>query len=551
MSNPSLFIFALAFSAEFVTPLHAVGFLKIFSGTSNDTLTEADIRTSLLSEIESDSGAFDTSSRISLMKEALQPIFAALPKNKYGNLDRTAVRYALHRVFVMRHGWVIKGLSPHASPSNSSSKGVLKDKVPAYIEDLFEKRLHGKGLHLKELAIVGATLEHLIHNEAVDKLGEVYDVHGFLPTDVISSDQADQLLDTYMMGYIRSRSFKNMTRVEAKQLVGEMKVVYLAWGETQKFVRGIRTSIAQNRVDFIAMSKVVGAVNERFGSFQDQDCAEVKASLMKMEYSGSGRVKLADFYAPARNGQWQFQESLPYLKQLGVIDDFDRKNPSVMIPNYVASHANCIATSGFYTICCKNECEGILGYLEQKIAAPEGKTGVIATLVANLSSSTVLAPRELSANLLRRLDDIAMSHNGGVPLHGRLFAQWMHHAYPLECPFPHVAGTTSSLTADDWEIENGVASVANDEEMSQYVARASALAEEAKIDGGVAPWSFEEELLLGRTSSHGTTWSRVTSMPVSMRIVILVIASASLLYSLAQSSKSRLVMGKDSDLKMV
>jgi len=163
----------------------------------------------------------------------------------------------------------------------------------------------------------------------------------------------------------------------------------------------------------------------------------------------------------------------------------------------------------------------------------------------------VLAPRELSANLLRRLDDIAMSHNGDVPLHGRLFAQWMHHAYPLECPFPHVAGTTSSLTADEWEIENGVASVANDEEMSQYVVRASALAEEAKIDGGVAPWSFEEELLLGRTSSHGTTWSRVTSMPVSMRIVILVIASASLLYSLAQSSKSRLVMGKDSDLKMV
>jgi hypothetical protein len=270
---------------------------------------------------------------------------------------------------------------------------------------------------------------------------------------------------------------------------------------------------------------------------------------MKMEYGSSGRVKLADFYAPARHGQWQFQENVAYLKQLGAIDDFDRKNPSVIIANYVGSHANCIATSGFYTICCKNECEGIFGYLERRIAASEGKPGVIADLVAALPSSTVQAPRQLSANLLRRLDDIALSHNGAVPLHGRLFAQWLHHAYPLECPFPHVVGTTSSVTAEEWEVENGVISTASDDEMDSYISRASAGAAAFKVDeGGVAPWSFDEELVLGRTSSSGMSWLAVSS---SMRIVILVVASVSLAYSVFQSSKSRLLVGKDSDLKMV
>jgi hypothetical protein len=342
-----------------------------------------------------------------------------------------------------------------------------------------------------------------------------------------------------------------MTQDEARQLVAEMPEMYLAWEETQKFVRGIRTSTTQNRIDFTAMSKVVGTVNERFGSFQDKDCGDVKASLMKMEYGSSGRVKLSDFYTPARQGQWQFQENVAYLKQLGAIDDFDRKNPSVIIANYVGSHANCIATSGFYTICCKNECEGIFGYLERSIAASEGKPGAIADLVSNLPSSTVQAPRQLSATLLRRLDDIALSHNGAVPLHGRLFAQWLHHAYPLECPFPHVVGTTSSLTAEEWEIENGIVSTATDDEMDRYVSRGSTVTGDFKTDEGVAPWSFEEQLVLGRTSSSGMSWSALSSSPLSLRIVILGIASVSLAYSVFQSSKSRLIVGKDSDLKMV
>merc|ERR1719379_2353225 len=109
-----------------------------------------------------------------------------------------------------------------------------------------------------------------------------------------------------------------------------------------------------------------------------------------MEYRGTGRVKLSEFYKPALDGSWSFQESAGYLRQLGLLDESDPQQPSVMIANYMNSRANCIASSGFYTVCCKNECESLLGHLEQSIGTSHAQPSIIAVLVSNLSSSTVM-----------------------------------------------------------------------------------------------------------------------------------------------------------------
>ena len=50
---------------------------------------------------------------------------------------------------------------------------------------------------------------------------------------------------------------------------------------------------------------------------------------------------------------------------------------------------------------------------------------------------------------MARLDEIASLHAGPVPLHSRLFRQWMHHAYPRECPYPHEAGDLSVKIAKE------------------------------------------------------------------------------------------------------
>merc|ERR1719263_1524255 len=102
-----------------------------------------------------------------------------------------------------------------------------------------------------------------------------------------------------------------------------------------------------------------------------------------------------------------------------------------------------------------DECEDLLTHLENDIKASEAPAARIAGLVAALPSATVTAPRELSSTLRRRLDEIADTHSGTIPLHGRLFAQWMHHAYPRECPYPHIAGTTAPQAAKGWQDESG------------------------------------------------------------------------------------------------
>jgi hypothetical protein len=478
-------------------------FLKAVPKESKERVSEGDIQTSLLEEIEGTLGTGSATNRLRLLEAILKPMYDALPKNEYGNLGHTTVRHALHRLFIKRHGWSIKGLGRNAEDMNiTSSAGVLKDQVPTYIQNSFESRLGAKGLGLHELAVMASTLEHLIHKEAVSKLGDVYNVFDILPTEAVNKRQANELLDTYMMAFILGQDVANLTLREVEALNAEMPELFLAWRETQEFVRRIRSNITQTNensqsdFEFAALAKVAEVIGEEYGTFQNFECRQLKETLMKMEFAGSGRVKLADFYKPALGGGWQFQENVGYLRQIGALDESDPNSMSVILTNYLYSQANCIASSGYYSVCCIDECEGLLGHLEEEVASPEAKPSKIVSIVEKLSSSTVNSSRKLSARMLKHLDDIAASHAGTVPLHGRLFAQWMHHAYPRECPYPHMSGTTRQQTADEWMEETGIDSAATEEEMREFTTQNMSISLEEKEE--LLPWSSEEELLVVR-----------------------------------------------------
>jgi len=497
-------------AAALMNVVDANAFLKANSHLKEERMSEEDVQTSLLAEVEGAFGTGAASGRVKQLEAVLAPIYAALPKNEKGYLGHATVRYALHRLFVQRHGWVIKGLDAAGGHRNStSSAGVLKDQVPAYIQDLFEKRLGGRGFGLHELGVLAATIEHLVHSEAIKRLGHAFKVHNFLPTSLMSRDEANTVMDTYMTSYILGEDLSNMTLEGALELKAEMPELYMAWNETKDFVHDVQQNVikvegtaeqkASGELDFSLVARVADRVGEQFGHFQDKECQQIKASLVNMEEPGTGRVRLADFYKPAIGGQWQFQESVSYLRQLGALDETDASKPSVIIANYISSPSNCIASSSFYAVCCMDECEGLLGHLEQKIAAPEATSTRIAALVSELSSSSVAAPHKLSPALLDRLGEIAAQNGGSVPLHGRLFAQWMHHAFPRECPYPHVSGTTNPQTPDEWLESTGEETTATDAEMQVHVDRASATQPvQHKLDAAPLPWSPEEELLVLR-----------------------------------------------------
>merc|ERR1719476_194762 len=105
---------------------------------------------------------------VGALEEELRPLFTAMPKNEHGNLEPSVTRYALHRYFAQKYGWYVVGLEPAGGSFNASSPGdIMKDKVPAFIESLFERLLRGRGLGLREVAVFAATLMDLIQKETV------------------------------------------------------------------------------------------------------------------------------------------------------------------------------------------------------------------------------------------------------------------------------------------------------------------------------------------------------------------------------------------------
>jgi hypothetical protein len=257
----------------------------------------------------------------------------------------------------------------------------------------------------------------------------------------------------------------------------------------------------------------------------------MKRTLLKLEEAGTGRVPLADFYGGESDEDWQFTESVGYLRQLGALDERDPKNLRVLVANYMSGPNNCLASSGFYSVCCINECETVLSEVERRIAAPTAVPERLAEVMVDVPSATVKVPRSLPRALRERLDDIAGHHGGQVPLHGRLFSQWLHHAFPRECPYPHATGDTNPQTPDEWMAEGKEVVVTAEERKQHTTARNASTAradnEEPDFPMEGVPWSRIEELVhtkekvLATGAATGPSWSRTSAS------LVLLVATAS------------------------
>jgi hypothetical protein len=519
----------------------------------------------LLDELEAALGSghrHATEKRLKRIEQRLSPMFGAMIKNENGRLGSSAGGYMLHRLFVQRHGWLIRALEPagngQAAWNTSTPTAVLEERVPAHVVDLFEKRLGTHGLDVRELAVLAASLEHLVHNEALQRLKAAYLAKGMSQEDVLSEEEAVHLLDMYMAIYIHGFAHNNLTTLTsdvAQSMLDNILEVYPSWPETQQFLRETYKSVAPKRdyVYFNEIENVIAEVGERYGRFQDNECRQMKDWLVAAEdpsVGGAGRIRISDFYKQALNeGHWQFSEAAEYLRQLGALDDSDPTNPRVIIPNYIQSPSNCVASSAYYSVCCIDECEGILSRLEEMISEPEATPGMITSLVEIIPSATIPSNRTLSPWLHQRLNEVAEHHGGRVPLHGRLFQQWLHYAYPRECPFPHVSGTINPKRGTEMmEQENITADVISlsATDMKRVVAGAAPIRRrvpgtEAKAFEESAMWIMHEELAVGRQIRQPQLFERfgyAQGLAMLAAAVSLSVAGARSLQPMMQQSKA-------------
>ena len=126
-------LMALCLGSSLVSIADANAFLKSNPKLREERITEEDVQTSLLAEVEGTFGQGSASSRVKQLEAVLSPIYAALPTNENGYLGHATVHYALHRLFVQRHGWVIKGLDASGGHRNTTSgAGLLKEYPPGW-----------------------------------------------------------------------------------------------------------------------------------------------------------------------------------------------------------------------------------------------------------------------------------------------------------------------------------------------------------------------------------------------------------------------------------
>lgn len=476
----------------------------------------------------------------------LLPTFQSLPKTSEGRLQSAAVRYLLHRYFVDRHGWYVQGLEPGGQSWNSSSPTeVIRRHMGSEVQNIFEERLGTRGLSLHEVAVLTATLEGLVHREVLDRLHAAYGLSD------VSDKQGDtseglmlHVIDNYMLMYVLGLNHTAMTRSDLHANALAVDEVYPHWKETQKWVRQVRAEVvassAASRTAFGTTTRVLEEVADRYGRWQHTECSKLKDMLMKLEQPGTGRVPLATFYGAALAGNWQLMENKDYLRQMGSLDETDPQQPSVMIANYINGPSNCVASSAFYSVCCISECEALLGSLEREFAAPDVDPGRLARAVAALPSATVAAPRQLSADLESRLGDIAAQHGGRVPLHGRLFTQWLHHAYPRECPFPHVSGSLHPMTMERWLLHTGNDPVASEAYLRKQIeelrsnAQASKEQPDRSDDSRRLPWVEQEELLVSAAPPGATVHMELADVGQGLLLVATVVA-VSMAMTLARS----------------
>ena len=278
-------------------------------------MSQSVVRESLVAELQHAVTHGPGEIKLLRLEAFLKPMYAALPKNGFGKLGVEAVSYALHRFFVERHGWHVKGLEPGARAEGvSPAASILKDRVPSYMESMVEEQLGGQGFGLHELAVLAASLEHLVHDDSIGRLQSVFEAHDLPLTGGISERLVDEAIDTYLMVYIQGGNLTGMTpkKLQAKQ--ARLTKKDPSWRETRVWMRDIRRSVsyvARDRrnpfvdsgMSFGDAAHVVEEIGEQFGRWQDLECRSLKNILVDLDRDGTGRIPLSEFYRATLDGK--------------------------------------------------------------------------------------------------------------------------------------------------------------------------------------------------------------------------------------------------------
>lgn len=384
--------------------------------------------------------AKDSARRLFAVEEILRPTYEAYPKNSAGKIALQSLHSMVRGYFAEEHGWLFSGFEFTGSRSTKLSEAkLLHEKAEKVGIALEEAETAGEGLSLSDTVVAIAAVEHLVLQESVDLLHRAYELNKAEPKTSVTMHMLENLLESYLMIF---RGGRNALLATPEQHMHAREEFHQnpernSLGSLRAFYNeSIHSYGVQEGYSLSDTEQIVKDVALRYGRWQNAECEEMKSVLMTLDPRGTGRVPLDVFHAQPKNVHFSFTESEEYLKEINSLDTTRKGGPKVMIANYLASPSNCIAWSAYFSVCCLNECESLVNALEARVQTSEVPVETFLEVVADLSSSSVKAPRKLPPRLADMARSVAAVHSGVVPLLSGDFRRWFHFAFPNECHYP-------------------------------------------------------------------------------------------------------------------
>lgn len=490
---------------------------------------EASLRDAFQEVLQGGEGAI--AKHLETIESRIWITYKALPKNGLGRLGHRAVRYLVHNYFAREHGWQINGLEPHGNQEKVSSihaVNIIQDKAPALLESLLEAQRGDRGLSLMDTVTMVAALERLVFDESLVLLQASYTLNDLSPSEAINESSVHEVLSSYLLLFemgLKAKLVDSRTHRKLKMRAAEAGGNWPILMDFQQDAvlnndftkRAQLNPFVDKQYTFQVSSEIMEGLASGYGKWQNTECTQMKEHLMTLDPDGKGRVPLSKFYSEPDNADYHFSESMEYLAKIGALDN-TRAEPSVRIANYMTGPSNCIASSSYYSVCCLNECEVLMNELEAKVGAPNMEPKGLLGILINSSSASVDAPRQLPQVLTQKLHEIASYHEGAVPLHGRLFAQWMHHAFPNECPYPEITADSTVLTPSHWLDKKTITSMPV-EQRQKIVSEAG----DVSTSGGSheITWSDEEVLHAASSPTRPVAITLSSLIRLAMQIALL------------------------------
>merc|ERR1719281_2166442 len=104
-----------------------------------------------------------------------------------------------------------------------------------------------------------------------------------------------------------------------------------------------------------------------------------------------------------------------------------------------------------------------------------------------------------------------------VQLHGRLFAQWLHYAFPHECPYPHLSEKFKGINPVDLQSQTAFTISVTAAEINSTVQAEV----DFELENELSLWTLDEEMKTGEKVHKETSWGFITVIHILAGVAVL------------------------------